>query len=184
MKKSSIKSSQAERKETMNIRIFQINARISILPLLIAMALLALAAAPVLADAHVEFGAWSAPINVGPPLNTQSPAFYANDDLGVSTIYFGSNRPGSADFDIYQTTTMDEDLESAVWSPGVLVPELSSPGRDTRTFVRRDGREIFLTSDRTGAVGRPRYLGCHAPEPFRSLVHPNQCWPACPQCCR
>lgn len=235
------------------------------LPLLIAMALLALAAAPVLADAHVEFGAWSAPINVGPPLNTQyndtypiltadeltiyftsdrlgglggddlwvsrrestdapwgepenltvlnspsndslpmlstsgnimyfhsnrpggcgagdlwmsrakpagdawtapvnmgcvvntaateiAPAFYANDDLGVSTIYFGSNRPGSADFDIYQTTTMDEDLESAVWSPGVLVPELSSPGRDTRTFVRRDGREIFLTSDRTGGV--------------------------------
>jgi hypothetical protein len=101
--------------------------------------------------------AWTAPTNMGCVVNTAAteiaPAFYANDDLGVSTIYFGSNRPGSADFDIYQTTTTDEDLESAVWSPGVLVPELSSPGRDTRTFVRRDGREIFITSNRTGSLG-------------------------------
>jgi len=100
---------------------------------------------------------WTAPVNMGCVVNTAAteiaPAFYANDDLGVSTIYFGSNRPGSADFDIYQTTTTDEDLESVVWSPGVLVPELSSPGRDTRTFVRRDGREIFITSNRTGGVG-------------------------------
>jgi hypothetical protein len=103
-------------------------------------------------------GEWTAPVNMGCVVNTTftetAPSFYANDDLGVSTIYFGSNRPGSADFDIYQTTTTDGDLESAVWSPGVLVPELSSPGRDTRTFVRRDGREIFITSNRTpGGVG-------------------------------
>jgi len=102
--------------------------------------------------------AWTAPVNMGCVVNTGfteiAPAFYANDDLGLSTIYFGSNRPGGiGDFDIYQTTTTDEDLESAVWSPGVLVPELSSPGRDTRTFVRRDGREVFITSNRTGGVG-------------------------------
>jgi Tol biopolymer transport system component len=100
---------------------------------------------------------WTTPVNMGCVVNTAAteiaPAFYANDDLGVSTIYFGSNRPGSADFDIYVTTTRHEDLESAVWSPGVLVSELSSPRRDTRTFVRRDGREIFITSNRTGSLG-------------------------------
>jgi hypothetical protein len=100
---------------------------------------------------------WTAPVNMGCVVNTAAteiaPTFYANDDRGVSTIYFGSNRPGSADFDIYQTTTTDEDLESAVWSPAVLVPELSSPGRDTRTFVRRDGREIFITSNRCCGEG-------------------------------
>jgi Tol biopolymer transport system component len=100
---------------------------------------------------------WTVPVNMGCVVNTAAtetaPAFYANDDLGVSMIYFGSNRPGSADFDIYQTTTTDEDLQIAVWSPGVLVPELSSPGRDTRTSVRRDGREIFITSNRTGSLG-------------------------------
>jgi hypothetical protein len=102
--------------------------------------------------------AWTAPVNMGCVVNTSfteiAPAFYANDDLGLSTIYFGSNRPGGiGDFDIYQTTTTDEDLESAVWGPGVLVPELSSPKRDTRTFVRRDGREVFITTNRDFGLG-------------------------------
>jgi Tol biopolymer transport system component len=83
-----------------------------------------------------------------------APAFYANDDLGLSTIYFGSNRLGGiGGFDIYETTTMDADLENAVWGPGVLVRELSSPARDTRTSVSKDGREIFITTDRSGGVG-------------------------------
>lgn len=102
-------------------------------------------------------GEWTAPVNMGCVVNTAAtetaPSFYANDDHELSTIYFGSNRPGSLDFDIYETTTTDQDLESAVWGPGVLVPELSSPGRDTRTSVRRDGREIFITSNRIGGVG-------------------------------
>jgi hypothetical protein len=101
--------------------------------------------------------AWTAPVNMGCVVNTGSteiaPAFYANDDLGLSTIYFGSNRPGSLDYDIYETTTTDEDLESAGWGPGVLVPELSSSARDTRTFVRKDGREIFITTNRDFGVG-------------------------------
>jgi WD40-like Beta Propeller Repeat len=103
-------------------------------------------------------GEWTAPVNMGCVVNTTAtetaPSFYANDDLGLTTIYFGSNRPGGiGDFDIYETTSTNEDLESAVFGPGVLVPELSSLGRDTRTFVRRDGREIFITSNRTGGVG-------------------------------
>src|SRR5262245_53347258 len=102
--------------------------------------------------------AWTAPVNMGCVVNTVSnetaPAFYANDDLGLSTIYFGSNRPGGiGDFDIYETTTRDEDLESAFWGPPVRVPELSSSGRDTRTFVRKDGREIFITTNRPFGLG-------------------------------
>jgi WD40-like Beta Propeller Repeat len=101
---------------------------------------------------------WTAPVNMGCVVNTAAteiaPAFYANDELGLSTIYFGSNRLGGiGGFDVYATTTTDQNLEHAVWSPGVLVPELSSPRRDTRTFVRRDGREVFITSDRIGGVG-------------------------------
>jgi hypothetical protein len=101
---------------------------------------------------------WTAPVNMGCVVNTTSteiaPAFYANDDRGLSTIYFGSNRPGGiGGFDVYETWTTDGDLESAAWGPGVLVPELSSPKRDTRTFVRRDGREVFITTDRDFGVG-------------------------------
>ena len=101
--------------------------------------------------------AWTPPVNMGCVVNTASneiaPAFYANDDLGLSTIYFGSDRSGGiGDYDIYETTR-EEDLERAVWGPGVLVSELSSPARDTRTFVRKDGREIFITTNRTGGMG-------------------------------
>jgi hypothetical protein len=101
---------------------------------------------------------WTAPVNMGCTVNTSAteiaPAFYANDDAGLTTIYFGSDRPGGiGGFDVYQTTSRDHDLATAVFGPGVLVPRLSSPGRDTRTFVRHDGREIFITSDRSGGVG-------------------------------
>ena len=107
---------------------------------------------------HPGTDTWSIPVNVGCVVNTgameNAPAFYANDDVGVTTLYFGSNRPGGVgDFDVYQTTTTDEDLANATWSPGVLVPEISSLGRDTRTWVRSDGREIFITSDRAGGTG-------------------------------
>jgi hypothetical protein len=103
-------------------------------------------------------GQWSAPVNLGCVVNSafedNAPAFYASDDLGYVTLYFGSNRPGGiGDFDVYQTTTTDEDLFNATWTPGVLVPELSSPSRDTRTFVRSDGLEVFITSDRAGGTG-------------------------------
>src|SRR4029450_11075987 len=37
--------------------------------------------------------------------------------------------------------------------PGALVPEFSSAGRDTRIFIRKDGLEAFITSDRTGGQG-------------------------------
>jgi Tol biopolymer transport system component len=97
-------------------------------------------------------------VNMGCTVNTTAtetaPAFYANDDLGLATLFFGSDRPGGiGGFDVYETTSTNDDLSTAVFGPGVLVPELSSPGRDTRTFVRHDGREIFITSDRSGGVG-------------------------------
>ena len=37
--------------------------------------------------------------------------------------------------------------------PGILVPEFSSPGRDTRIFIRKDGLEAFITSNRLGSQG-------------------------------
>ena len=54
--------------------------KIPILPLLIAVALVMVAAGPAIATPSAEFGAWSAPINVGPPLNTQYNDTYAISD--------------------------------------------------------------------------------------------------------
>jgi hypothetical protein len=97
---------------------------------------------------------WSSPVNLGCIINTSAtetaPAFYEDEETEQATLYFGSNRPGGiGDFDIYQSLLEEDDS----FGSGVRVPELSSPKRDTRTFVRKDGREIFITSNRDGGVG-------------------------------
>src|SRR5438046_1102430 len=70
-----------------------------------------------------------------------------------TTLYFTvqNNPPGSDQgFDIYASTRTGDE---GAFGPPVLVPELSSPFRDTRTAIRRDGLEIFLSSGRPGGVG-------------------------------
>ena len=60
-------------------------------------------------------------------------------------------------FDIY-VSTCTADLDSCnrqqLWSAADLVPELSSPVRDTRTAIRgRDGLEIIISTNRLGGIG-------------------------------
>jgi hypothetical protein len=96
---------------------------------------------------------WGPPVNAGCVLNTGfteiAPAFFENPETGEVTLFYGSNRPGSEDFDVYVSAVG----EDGYFGPGVLVPELSSPKRDTRTFFRKDGLEAFVTSDRDGGLG-------------------------------
>lgn len=112
-----------------------------------------------------DFG-WDqdSPINLGCTLNVPGaddggPTFWEDDGTGTKYLYFARNlTPAIASgFDIYVSTcTFDLDAcnRQQLWSPGVPVPELNSPGRDTRTAIRRrDGLEMIVTSNRTGSVG-------------------------------
>jgi Tol biopolymer transport system component len=98
---------------------------------------------------HDDFS-WEAPVDLGCTLNGSTdddgPTFYVDKESDVTTLYFTSfNRPGNiGDWDIY-SATLNED---GTFDTPQLVPELSSPFRDTRTAIRRDGLEIFLTSNR------------------------------------
>jgi len=96
---------------------------------------------------------WDPPINLGCVVNTAAteiaPAFFETPEAGQITLFYGSNRPGSQGFDVYASPVG----EDGYFGPGVLVPEFSSPGRDTRIFIRKDGLEVFITSDRTGGQG-------------------------------
>jgi hypothetical protein len=96
---------------------------------------------------------WNPPTNLGCVVNTTSteiaPAFFENPETGQVTLFYGSNRPGSQGFDVYGSTVG----EDGYFGPGELVAEFSSPGRDTRIFIRRDGLEAFITSDRAGGQG-------------------------------
>jgi hypothetical protein len=87
------------------------------------------------------------------------PNVWEDDTAGKLYLYFTRNlTPANPNgFDIYLSTcTADLDgcNRQQLWSPGVYAPELSSPVRDTRTAIRRrDGLEMFVTSNRAGTFG-------------------------------
>jgi Tol biopolymer transport system component len=99
-----------------------------------------------------DFG-WRPPVNLGSAINTAANelavAHFEDDLTGVITLYFASNRQGGTEDDIYVTSLLpDETL-----GPPVLVEELSSPFADLQPAIRRDGLEMYLTSNRLGTLG-------------------------------
>ena len=97
--------------------------------------------------------AWGPPQNItaiNSAFDEFGPWAFENEDADTLTFYFNSNRPGGAGgYDIYESTIGEDWL----FSPAVPVPELSSAANDTMAVVRKDGRELFLTSNRTGTIG-------------------------------
>jgi len=96
-------------------------------------------------------------INDLPRFDSNGATFFRDEETGITRIYFTSQlrRDGPGDFDIY-VSTQREDADDrgfvGTFGPPVLVPELSSPRRDTRTAIRRDGLEMFVSSNRAGSV--------------------------------
>ena len=106
-------------------------------------------------DVDDDFG-WSSAVNLGPDINLpglddNAPTFFHDRKTGVTSIYFNSmlRTDGPGDFDIYVSTQR----ENGTFGPAKVVRELSSPKRDTRTSIRNDGLEIFITSSRSGGEG-------------------------------
>jgi hypothetical protein len=104
-------------------------------------------------DKRDDFG-WEPAENLGcvvnSPFNDAGPTIFEDEATGITTLYFTvQNNPPTSDqgFDIYVSTRIGEE---GAFGPPALVPELSSPYRDTRTAIRRDGLEMFLSSGRPG----------------------------------
>jgi hypothetical protein len=93
---------------------------------------------------------WETPENLGCVVNSEfndaGPTFVARDedDGEAVQLYFTRDTGGPTGFDIY-VSTLDGD---GTFGPGQLVPELSSPFRDTRTTIRRDGLEMLISTER------------------------------------
>jgi WD40-like Beta Propeller Repeat len=117
--------------------------------------------------------AWEPPIHLGCTLNTPAdeagPNLFEDDTTGLSYFYFTRCNTSVAPdytpctdaqqdrFDIY-VSTCAADLDSCnreqLWTAAQLVPELSSPVRDTRTAIRRrDGLEMIVSTNRAGGIG-------------------------------
>jgi hypothetical protein len=98
-----------------------------------------------------DFG-WDIPENLGSGVNSSAQDFTPvvfEDDNGNSVLYFGSTRPGGPGGQDVYTSVLGND---GAFGPAVLVPELSSSA-DDYGWPRRDGLELFLTSNRTGTLG-------------------------------
>ena len=112
------------------------------------------------ANKHDDFG-WQTSVNLGAEINTsqddEAPNYFEDEETGIITMYFASTRlegrpvgSSSGSEHIYVSTLSDD----GSFGPAVLVPELSSTSNETRTAIRRDGLEFFLTSTRpNGLIG-------------------------------
>jgi len=99
---------------------------------------------------------WQVPENLGSGVNTAAPevqpALFEDDESAVTTLFFAgrAGQPGGVGLgDIYRSTLQSD----GTFGPAVLVPELSSASQDQAPAIRRDGLEMFLTSNRPGTLG-------------------------------
>jgi hypothetical protein len=99
-----------------------------------------------------DFG-WQPPVNLGSTVNTTAndngATLFEDEETGVVTLYFNSNRPGGlGGSDIYASILQPD----GSFGLAQLVMELSTASDEGGSSVRRDGLEIFLNSDRAGSI--------------------------------
>jgi len=98
------------------------------------------------------FGVWSAPANVGEPVNSifvDQGAFISKDGL---TLYFQSDRPGGfGGIDLYVSQRSSVD---APWGPPQnLGPKINTAFNESTARLSIDGHRLYFTSDRPGGFG-------------------------------
>ena len=96
---------------------------------------------------------WGDPVNLGADVNTaetENAADYLQSaEEGSANLYFNRSSAGGIDL-YYAAVTRDGETRG----PSVLVSELSDPAAtDQHASVRKDGREVFFSSNRAGGVG-------------------------------
>lgn len=106
-------------------------------------------------DVNNDFG-WTAPVNLGAVINTVDlewgAGYFEDPANGTAILYFSSNRSGGlGDSDIYQSTRN----ANGTFNAPTNVAALNSLSLDRGLSVRRDGLEIFITSERDGGLGGP-----------------------------
>jgi hypothetical protein len=98
--------------------------------------------------------AWGDPVLLGGDVNTATGNEQAADYLqsaedGSSNFYF-NRMVGTVPPDIYYAS-VSRDGETR--GPAVFVSELNSTANDQHVTIRKDGRELFFSSNRTGGMG-------------------------------
>lgn len=98
--------------------------------------------------------AWGDPVLLGGDVNTatgneQAADYIQTAEHGSGNFYF-NRMVGTVPPDIYYAS-VSRDGETR--GPAVPVSELNSTGNDQHVTIRKDGRELFFSSNRTGGLG-------------------------------
>src|SRR5437667_3596543 len=99
-----------------------------------------------------QYGPWSAPVNLGPVINTaaneQHPAI-SKDGL---SLYISSDRPGG--FGMLDIWVSHRDSIGAPWgTPQHLGRNINSPGMDVAPNLTPDGHNMYFHSTGRGGCG-------------------------------
>src|SRR5207247_8549492 len=118
--------------------------------------LLALGASGLLATprflAASTFSEWSAPVNLGPTVNTGSIAAGPAPSKDGLSLYFNSNRPGGfGGHDIWVSQRASR--EDAWGEPVNLGPTINTASNEDVPSFSRDGHTMYFNSDRPGGFG-------------------------------
>jgi hypothetical protein len=99
------------------------------------------------------FGDWSAPVNVGPPLNTPYNDNYAVLSKDGLTIYFTSDRPGGLGAEDLWFATR-ESVDSPWREPLNMGAPINTAYADSLPFLSSDEHILYFQSTRPGGCGQ------------------------------
>jgi hypothetical protein len=117
-----------------------------VLVLLMASALL------LVADIEDQFSDWSAPANLGPPVNTVFAEIAPSISKDGLSLYFFSERPGSLGLnDIWVTRRAS--VDDPWLPPQVLGPAINTEHNENAPTLSLDGHRLYFASDRPGGFG-------------------------------
>jgi Tol biopolymer transport system component len=99
-----------------------------------------------------RFSDWSAPVNLGPTVNSPYNDFIPEISKNGLRLYFTSNRPGghgSTDLWVSRRASTDDP-----WGPPVnLGPVVNTEYNEGAPHLSRDGHRLFFASRRPGGLG-------------------------------
>jgi hypothetical protein len=117
--------------------------------------------------------AWSAPVNLGPVVNSEFVDFTPEISKDGLSLYFGSDRPGgmSPAPDIWVSHRAG--VGSPWETPVNLGPTVNSPAADAAPNLSRDGHYLYFSSSREGSLGQQDLWVS-----YRTDVHDDLAWGA------
>jgi hypothetical protein len=102
-----------------------------------------------------KFDEWSAPVNVGPVVNTGFGEFAPHLSKDMESLYFTSTRPAAfGSFGGEDLWVSRRDSVGTGWNaPLNLGPSINTSANERSPALSRDGHYLFFASDRPGGFG-------------------------------